>query len=433
MKKIIRAIVCLAISVACLFSITACSNGDAAVKDITLMASQNWIKDIDRELFKDFEKQSGIKVNVLVTPDNGYDNLLSTNLSGGGNAIDIFMYSGGMPMQSAGIDQVAVDLSSESWVSNYEPWAKSANTIKDKVYGFGTWGVDYEGILYNKTYFKENNLEVPKTWNEFITLCDTVVSKGKIPFYENINGAWHTQTWFYGFTPEVLKAHTTMIGDLNNANKANRKDFSDFAKVSEGLEQVKTFLGAKNGNVPKYYTNDGQAEDWFGSYPAMAKRENVMLATYSAYPAELKDENATTDEFGMFPIPVLDNKTVVSNGGGYSKFINKNSKKIDACKQLFNFLAKDENLEKYYSARTDLVTASFKGVESVSGTTATTDAIANSEDKTTPVMMMKDILYWNSEMYKDFQGFASGSLSVSDFVKNCDDYRHAKFALVDKA
>ena len=91
-------------------------------KSITLMASQNWVKDIDRELFKKFQDKTGIEVKLLVTPDNGYDTLLGTSLSGGSNAVDMFMYTAGSTMVSAGIPDVAVDLSSETWSAELEDW-----------------------------------------------------------------------------------------------------------------------------------------------------------------------------------------------------------------------------------------------------------------------------------------------------------------------
>lgn len=141
---------------------------DSTGKSITLMASQNWVKDIDRELFKKFQDKTGIEVKVLVTPDNGYDTLLGTSLSGGSNAVDMFMYSAGSSMISAGIPDVAEDLSGETWSADLEDWALKANSYQDKVIGFSTWGVDYEGILYNKTLFEENKWEVPTTWDGFL-------------------------------------------------------------------------------------------------------------------------------------------------------------------------------------------------------------------------------------------------------------------------
>lgn len=273
----------------------------AAAGEINLMASQNWIKDVDNELFDKFEEETGIKVKVSLTPDNEYETLLGTTLSGGSDVVDMFMYGAGSQMISAGIPDVAVDLSGEEWVNNLETWAVNANTY------------------------------------------------------------------------------------------------------------------------------DGQAEDWFGSYISLQDRETVMMFTYSAYAAELK-ANGCTDEFGMFPLPVLDNKTAVSNGGGYSKFINKNSKNIEACKALLNFLAEDENLETYYAARTDLVTASFKDVESVAATTATTDVLSRTEEPV--VMLIKDVLYWDPDVYKYLQGMADGTTSSDDFISNVDEYRETMFDTV---
>lgn len=390
-------------------------------KEITLMASQNWIKDVDNELFAKFEEETGIKVKVSLTPDNEYNTLLGTTLSGGSDAVDMFMYTAGTPMISAGIPDVAEDLSGEAWVDGLEDWAVQANTADDKLIGFSTWGIDYEGILYNKTFFEENNLEVPETWDGFIALCDQIKELGVYPLYEGINGTWHTQSWVYGLTPKMYEEKAD-FADYLNESKDNK--FMDLACFKEGLEQIGQLLSEKEGDEPKYYVNDGQAEDWFGSYTSLQNRESVMMFTYSAYPAELA-ANGCEDEFGMFPVPLLDNKAAVSNGGGISKFINKNSKHIDECKQLLNFLADKENLETYYAARTDLVTASFKDVESVSATTATTEVLERSEEP--KVMFIKDVLYWDTDVYKYLQGMADGSLTADEFISNVDGYRATMF------
>ncbi|WP_312107671.1 extracellular solute-binding protein, partial [Lachnoclostridium sp.] len=350
---------------------------------ITLMASQNWIKDVDRELFKAFEEETGIEVKILLTPDNGYLTLLGTTLSGGSNAVDIFMYPAGYEMISAGLPEVALDLTGEAWIDNYEDWAKEVNSYEGKVIGFSTWGVDYEGILYNKTLFNEKGWKIPGSWVEFMNLCNTIKAEGITPLYEGINGVWHTQSWVYGLTPAISAEKADYIEYLNTG-KENK--FADITSFKTGLEQIKS-LFADTTN----YTNDGQAEDWFGSYPALQNREVAMMFTYSAYAAELK-ANGSTDEWGMFSVPLLDNKIGVSNGGGIAKYINKNSDYIEASKELLSFLAKDENLEKYYSARTDLVTSSFKNVESVNATTATTEMLKNTA-AIPEVMFIKNVLY----------------------------------------
>lgn len=388
---------------------------------ITLMASQNWIKDIDQELFDKFEEETGVEVKVLLTPDNGYDTLLGTSLAGGSDTVDMFMYHAGSQMVSAGIPELALDLSNEAWVANMEDWAKEVNTVDGKVIGFSTWGVDYEGIMYNKTLFEEKGWKVPQTWDEFMALCDTIYADGITPLYEALNGTWHGQSWLYALTPAVAAENPDYVNYLNES-KDNK--YADIQAVSDGLAQVRDLL---NHN-PRYFTNDGQSEDWFGSYPAMQNRECAMIFVWSAYAAELA-ANGSTDEWGMFPAPMLDNTVGVTNGGGVSKYINKNSKNIDACLALLDFLARDENLEAYYAARADLVTAAFKDVESVSTTTATVEMEERSTS-TCPVMMMKDVLYWDPDIYQYIQGFAEGTTSVEDFVNAMDSYRATMFDTV---
>lgn len=404
---------------------TSSSSGTVAEgSTITMMASQNWIKDIDRELIEKFKEESGIEVEIMVTPDNGYDTLLGTTLGDGSDVIDIFMYDAGTPMVSLGIPDMALDLTNEAWVDRMEDWALEANTYEDKLYGFSTWGVDYEGILYNKSYFEENNLEPAETWDEFVELCDAILALGKVPLYEPINGVWHTETWFYALTNALNKEHGSSAAAWLNESKDNK--ISSFATAKEGLTELAEFFGAKdeNGN-PKYYTNDGQAEDWFGSYTALANRDNVMMATYTAYPSELAAQGCE-DEWGMFPIPVAGTDTVMSNGGGISKYVNKNSQNIDACKAYLEFLAEPENLDAYYAARTDLVTAAFKDVSTVSATNATTEALERSAEEPA-VRINNDMLYWDPNLYQYFQGFADGSMTPDQFLENMDNYRATMF------
>lgn len=398
------------------------NGGSSGTKEITLMASQNWIKDVDNELFDKFKEETGIEVKVSLTPDNEYATLLGTTLSGGSDAVDMFMYEAGTKMISDGIPEVAVDLSDEPWVENMEQWAIDANSYDGKLVGFSTWGVDYEGILYNKTFFEENGLEVPTTWDEFIALCDQIKALGVTPLYESINGTWHTQSWLYGMGPELMAENPDYAEYLNES--ADHK-FADFACFKDGVTQLQELLSAKDGDAPKYYTNDGQAEDFFGSYTSLQNRETVMMFTYSAYASELA-ANGSTDEWGMFPSPLLDNQTATSNGGGVSKFINKNSKHIDECKQLLEFLAEDENLETYYGARTDLVTSAFKDVESVAATTATTEILERTAEE--PVTMFtKDVLYWDPDVYQYLQGLADGTTTPDDLINSVDEYRATMF------
>ena len=109
-----------------------------------------------------------------------------------------------------------------------------------------------------------------------------------------------------------------------------------------------------------------------------------------------------------------------------AKFINKHSQNIDESRKLFEFLAESENLEAYYSARTDLVAAAFKNVESVHTTDAAREILERTE-KEPVIMFTKDVSYIDPNMYQYFQGFSDGTCSVEQFVRNCDAYREEMF------
>ncbi|MGN0276037.1 MAG: ABC transporter substrate-binding protein [Hominisplanchenecus sp.] len=385
---------------------------------ITLMAAQNWIKDVDRQLFREFQEETGIEVKVLLAPDNGYETLLGTCLSGGNESIDIFMAVAGSWAVSAELPDVALDLSDEPWVPNLEDWARKANSVDGKVIGFSTWSIDYEGILYNRTLFEEYGLEVPQTWDDFIKLCEQLHHLGVTPLYESINTVWHSKSWIYGLTPALYQEDPDFLKKLNEGKEYQLGDMKAFRK---GLKQLQELFGTRNGSTPRYYMTDGLEDDFPGSYDALIHRQAAMMFTYSAYAKELK-ERGSEDEWGMFPVPLLDNQTAVSNGGGVSKYINRHSSHKEECKAFFRFLARKENLEKYYAARADLVTAAFKEVNLVHPAEATEEILERSKGQP-PVMFLNDIKYFPPDIYLYMQGLADGEYTVDQITEYCDSYR----------
>lgn len=385
---------------------------------ITLLASQNWIKDIDRQLFREFEEETGIEVELLLTPDNGYEELWGNCMSGGNEAVDIFMGAAGSGFMQSGIRDIVVDLTEEEWVNDMEDWALESVSYEDKVLGFNTWAIDYEGILYNKTYFNEQGLEVPATWEEFLTLCGRICDLGSVPLYEGINSSWHTRSWINGLTPALYREIPDLPGYLNAGTEHGYRDIDAFRK---GLEQIQELFSAKENGRPRYYISDGKDEEFQGSYEFLTERKTIMMFTYSAYAGELEDYGSQ-DEWGMFPVPLLDNRTAVSNGGGMARYINKKSKHIEECKELFRFLAREENLERYYEARSDFAASAFQDVKAVHPTDAMLEILERSEE--TPVVMLeKDVYYIDPHMYQYIRGFADGTCSVEEFIRNCDSYR----------
>src|SRR5690606_37877703 len=52
-------------------------------------------------------------------------------------------------------------------------------------------------VIYNKTLFAENGIEVPKTWDELIAAADTLQAAGVTPFYATLKDDWTVgQGWY---------------------------------------------------------------------------------------------------------------------------------------------------------------------------------------------------------------------------------------------
>src|SRR6185437_10271601 len=78
------------------------------------------------------------------------------------------------------------------------------------------YAANANGVIYNKAIFEELGIEVPKTWDEFITVAEKVKASGKIPFYFTLKDAWTTLPSF-----NVLAANTQGDDFYDELNKGN--------------------------------------------------------------------------------------------------------------------------------------------------------------------------------------------------------------------
>ena len=207
LKGLIVTMLAGVLAVGTAFSITGCGKKTAANDDQTLeIYIQNlgygtqWLKD-EIELFKeqDWVKEKYPNLNI---PDIQYNSEYGfgvEQIKAGEkvNSTDLFFMSTGYDLQGA------VD-------SNNNPYLESLNDVfeskvpgeevlyKDKMYDsfemsskyddtyWSTcWSAYYEGFLYNADLFEELGLEVPRTTNEMIALCQKVSDLGgKNPAYD---------------------------------------------------------------------------------------------------------------------------------------------------------------------------------------------------------------------------------------------------------
>lgn len=425
-KRALRATAVVAATAMMMTAVTGCGSdskstdgkkGSSDGKTITIAASANWIKDIDKELAAKYEKESGNTIEWQASPDDQYENVLNSKLAVGEGA-DVFYVRSGVTINKYQPDKYMMDLSDQEWVSRYSDWAKEGTSVDGKVVQFQTWSVDGWGILYNKAIFEEAGIkEVPKDYASFKEACEKVLAIGKTPIYEPGAAQWHIGTWLSGLTTQAEVKNEGFYAGLN-----------DNSAVFAGNKDLETALNQMSELEKKgYFGDDFMANTWEDMVAKMATGDYAMGVVYTTFPAEVETANPEMkqDSWGMFPIPLNDNKTFGVSAGGVGRCVNKDTKVSDEVMDYFEFLSKPENLTTYYEARKDLGPCSFTDIPG-NVPAAYEDVIKNADG--TGFTAEDGIMYWdNTQVGNLMQEMFLGSSGAADVLKGIDDLRQPSF------
>ena len=254
---------------------------------ITYLASQNWVLDSEKELAAQFEDETGIHVDYQIIPADQYFSVLQTKLEAGGEGIDIFGgQSGKTDIQlQLGVEKNAVPVTDEEWVQRMDPLSTEQISLDGVVYGQTIW--DTVGgswvVVYNKTIFADNGIEVPTTYDEFAAACQTLSSAGVTPIYEPVSDGWHHVLWF----PELGPAYEAASPGLMDKLNANEVKMADDPTMQLALGQLNDLYSngcfgdnALVGRVREHRGQHGQRrlrDDGQPSRPAGADRSRRSI------------------------------------------------------------------------------------------------------------------------------------------------------------
>ncbi|GIP22868.1 ABC transporter substrate-binding protein [Paenibacillus sp. J22TS3] len=341
--------------------------------------------------------------NIHVIQDNPPD--ASTALmtkAASGQLPDVIANGGDNVHASLVQSGVLADLSSDPNLQKVsDVYVKILHDISgsDKTYGI-PYGVNANGVIYNKALFKEMNLTIPQTWDEFIALCKKIQDAGKLPFYFSFKDAWTSQPAFNAL------AASTQGSDFYKRHSEGKTTYtSEYKEAADKLLQLVTF-GQKDSFGKGY--NDANV--------AFAKGESVMYAQGVWAIAEIKKANPSI-ELGIFPYPATNDpsKNKLISGVDQLLSISASTEHPNEAKKFVEFLLDPANAKEYVKGVNTF--SAVKGVTqddpSVSDLAPYFDKgqIADFVDHYTPSNMKLDQLLQELIMKKD----------VAGFLKNMDD------------
>lgn len=230
-------------------------------------------------------------------------------------------------------------------VSDYSGLADINQGYKDILEGLefvpteGTYGVPYvanaAGILYNREMFKEHGWEIPTTWEEMITLCDTIKGEGILPFYYGFKDTWTCLAPWNSLAVGLAPADA-----CQQVNAGNAKFADEYREVAE---KIQTMVSYGEEGPFAYGYND--------ACTAFANGESAMFAIGSYAVPQIKSVNPEMDIDSFVTPGNSDPDGNILNSGVDLQFCVTQScmdeGKREAAYEVLNFLLADENVQMY--------------------------------------------------------------------------------------
>ena len=191
------------------------------------------------------EKHEGVTVEVLQVENDPYKTNLVVAM-GGGNPPDVFhSWGGGWLKQFTDAGQV-LELTDKIDVDNYISAAISPATFGDKVYG-APLALSGVPVFYNKAIFEKYNLTPPTTYEELLTIIDTLNENKVIPFAIANQSKWPGAFYLMYFADRIAGNEL-----FDSAFGREGRGFDDPAYVKAGemiqeLVERKAFPNGFNG------------------------------------------------------------------------------------------------------------------------------------------------------------------------------------------
>lgn len=193
------------------------------------------------------------------------------------------------------------------------------------------------GVIYNKTVFDKHDAKPPKTWDEFIELCEMFTAKKVNPFYWGFKDNWTGAPMFSSISGGYLTEGVATWYDKRLKGEAG---FDHLKPVMEKMLKLASY-----GNSNKFELGYNDANQGF----AQGKAAMYIHGTY-AIPA-IRSYNPDI-KLGTFATPAEDEKdTRVVSGVDVALLLPQAPRHEKESLQFMEYLMEPKNMTAYCDAQ----------------------------------------------------------------------------------
>jgi raffinose/stachyose/melibiose transport system substrate-binding protein len=206
--------------------------------------------------------------------------------------------------------------------SNGAPWQ-----MPDGKYFAVPFAAVSHAVYYNKTIFQKEGLSVPQTWEDFLALCASLVSKGYTPLANGVADEWDIlECYFFGLLPNYIGGPS----EREKYEKGEKKLSDDnFTAAFQAMADSAKFL-------PKGY----ESVTYNDSQVLFNTQQAVMFMDGSWTAGVYKDASF---EWGLFAMPAPRGKnTAITFQVDAAMAYNSKTKYPQECRDFLSWLASIE-------------------------------------------------------------------------------------------
>ncbi len=278
---------------------------------------------------RDFEKETGYTVEFSA-PGESYEELMKTKMSSN-ELPDVFTTHG---WSVARYSEYLMPVNDMEFASRISEQIRPVITNADGKMFVLPVDIDIAGMVYNVDVLDKCGIDVDslKTWDDFAEACKTIKEAGIDPMHIGGKDGWTIGQFFDWVAPSFY------VTDENNSKAADLKGGKfDKAVWAEIAQMMSDWTAAG------YFNADVLTADYNSDMEALATGKTAFVFYGNS---SIKDAMAVNPDakLGMMPVPAKaagDAPSLIA-GEDIAVGIWKDSKNIEAAKELLNYLARPE-------------------------------------------------------------------------------------------
>lgn len=227
-------------------------------------------------------------------------------------------------------------------VSDYEGLSEINQGYVDILEGLefvpteGTYGVPYvanaAGVLYNREMFAEHGWEIPKTWEELMSLCETIQSEGILPFYFGMKDTWTCLAPWNALAVDLAPSDV-----CQQVNAGSTTFTNEYREISEKMLEL-----MKYGEAGPF------AYGYNDACTAFANGESAMYTIGSYAIPQIKSVNPDMDiDSFVMPASSSEDGNTLNSGVDLLFSVTNECPNKEAAYEVINFLLEHDNVQMY--------------------------------------------------------------------------------------